>query len=68
MEELKQTVIINKPLGKVFAFTINPANTPKWVEPIVYEQTSEWPVKPIRRLPCACPAVARYAIRLLHPI
>ena len=45
MKELKQTIIINKPVEDVFAFTINPANTPKWVEAIVMEQTNEWPAK-----------------------
>lgn len=45
MKELKQTIVINKPIEEVFTFTINPANTSKWVESIVTEQTNEWPVK-----------------------
>ena len=45
MKELKQSILINKPIEAVFAFTINPDNTPKWVESIVTEKTSEWPVK-----------------------
>ncbi len=45
MKSLTQTIQINKPIGQVFTFTLNPENTPKWVEPIVTEQTNEWPVK-----------------------
>jgi len=39
------TVQIIKPVSEVFAFTINPQNTPKWVDTIVLEQTNEWPIK-----------------------
>jgi hypothetical protein len=45
MKELKLTVVINKPVGAVFDFIINPKNTPKWIDFIVTEQTNEWPVK-----------------------
>lgn len=45
MKVLKQTVAINKPIREVFAFVVNPDNTPKWINSIVQEQTSEWPVK-----------------------
>jgi uncharacterized protein YndB with AHSA1/START domain len=45
MKELRQTIIINKPIEDVFALAINPANTPQWVEPVTLEQTNEWPVK-----------------------
>lgn len=45
MKELKLKVIVNKPIGEVFEFSINPNNTPKWIEGIVKEETSEWPLK-----------------------
>lgn len=45
MRENKLTIQIDKPINKVFAFVINPNNTHKWVDSIVFEQTNEWPVK-----------------------
>jgi len=45
MNEIKIEIQIQRPLVEVFAFTINPKNTPKWVHSIVIEETSEWPVK-----------------------
>lgn len=44
MKENKLIIQINKPVAEVFAFTINPKNTPKWIEGSASEETSEWPV------------------------
>ena len=45
MKEAKLTVDINKPAKQVFDFVTNPNNTPKWIDAITAEVTSEWPIK-----------------------
>ncbi|MBP6925492.1 MAG: hypothetical protein KBC22_00315 [Candidatus Pacebacteria bacterium] len=37
MKKNKLTIRINKPISKVFDFTINPENTPRWIDFIVEE-------------------------------
>lgn len=45
MKEQKLNIQINKPIKDVFEFTLDPANTPKWINAVVSEQTNEWPAK-----------------------
>lgn len=45
MKELTLKIIINKPASDVYAFYINPRNTPHWLNSVVQEITSEWPIK-----------------------
>ncbi|MGA2667269.1 MAG: SRPBCC family protein [Patescibacteria group bacterium] len=45
LKENKLTVRIKKLPKDVFEFTINPKNTPKWLEMIKSEETNEWPIK-----------------------
>jgi len=45
MKSNKFIVTINKPVHEVFAFTLNPANTPSWISSIVQEEVNEKPTK-----------------------
>ena len=45
MKEKRLAIVINKPVAEVFLFTIMPTNTSLWVETIIEEETSEWPIK-----------------------
>lgn len=43
MKDLKLTVKINKPIGEVFEFTTNPANTAKWIDSVKGEKADSYP-------------------------
>lgn len=45
MKQNTLKININKPSQVVYDFYVNPKNTPLWVDSIVREETSEWPIR-----------------------
>lgn len=43
MKERRLTIEIEKPVADVFKFTVDPTNTPKWIDGIDIEETNETP-------------------------
>jgi len=46
MKSKSYTVVINKPVHEVFMASLNPKNTPLWIDGMAEEQSSEFPPKP----------------------
>ena len=45
MKENKLSIIIDKPARVIFDYTLNPKNTPRWIDGIEVEETNDWPVR-----------------------
>ena len=45
MKKNRLTIQIKKPIQEAFIFSLNPVNTPLWIDSLVKEETNEWPVK-----------------------
>ena len=45
MKENQISIEINCPVKEVFEFTINPKNTPLWIDRIVSEEADEFPIQ-----------------------
>lgn len=45
MKDNRISIQISKPVKEVFSFTLNPQNTPKWIDSIVHEEASESPAR-----------------------
>jgi len=45
VKDNKLKIQINKPVAEVFAFTLDPKNTPSWIDDSSREETNEWPPK-----------------------
>jgi hypothetical protein len=45
MKENKLAITIDKPVAEVFAFGINPINTPAWIDSIVQEEIDGLPIR-----------------------
>jgi uncharacterized protein YndB with AHSA1/START domain len=45
MKSNKLSVVIDKPIEAVFEMSLNPKNTPKWIDAIIKEETDEWPAR-----------------------
>lgn len=45
MRQLKLKIQISKPVDEVFGFTLNPDNTPKWIDGIIREEADPLPTR-----------------------
>lgn len=45
MKDNRIKIQINRPVSEVYAFTLDPKNTPSWIDGSAKEEASEWPPK-----------------------
>jgi len=45
MKNNSLSILINRSVKKVFAFTTTPPNSTLWIPSVVKEETNEWPIK-----------------------
>lgn len=44
-ERRRFLVRVNRQAEEVFDFVVNPANTPRWIDSVAFEEVDEWPVR-----------------------
>jgi uncharacterized protein YndB with AHSA1/START domain len=44
-DQRRFTVSLSRSADEVFDFVVNPANTPRWIDSVAFEQVDEWPAR-----------------------
>lgn len=45
MQSNRFSIVINKPVTDVFAFTVTPPNSTRWIPGVIGEEASPWPLQ-----------------------